>query len=347
MTEIDPNAAAASASGLYGLSSEPENAQFHVFGVPFEATTSFRMGTARGPAAILRASHQVELFDLEFGRPYEAGIAWMGEVEKIAVSNAQAAELARSIREMREAGEDNSDELQSKLDQVNEFGAKLNNRIHKLTSITLGLGKTPVFVGGDHSIPFGAWKAAAEAHPGLGLLQFDAHADLREAYEGFTWSHASVMNNALREIDGITRVVQVGVRDICDEELSLIAAYEDRIRTLFDRDWVSAGDQQRELARDHIAALPNHFWITFDIDGLEPMLCPNTGTPVPGGLDWHGIGIWLSEIAKSGKRVIGIDLVEVAPGNTRPVGSGWDEIIAARLLYRLIGAANQTGISHE
>ena len=344
MTEIDPNAAAANGSGLYGLNSEPESAQFHVFGVPFEATTSFRSGTARGPAAILSASHQVELFDIEFGRPYEAGIAWMGELAGVEELNRQASALALAIREMRADGDETSERLRDNLKQVNQIGAKLNKSIRALTGVTLALHKTPVFIGGDHSVPFGAWQAAAETAPGIGLLQFDAHADLREAYEGFTWSHASVVNNALREIDGLARVVQVGIRDICDEELSLIAASEGRVRTLFDHDWPKAGSQQRVLARQHIAMLPDDIWISFDIDGLDPTLCPNTGTPVPGGLDWHAISIWLSEIAKSNKRVIGIDLVEVAPGDARPAGEGWDEIVAARLLYRLIGAANRAQI---
>ena len=342
MTNIDPNAAAVSDGGLYGLPSEPENAQFQVFGVPFEATTSFRMGTARGPAAIFGASHQVELFDFEFAKPYEAGIAWMGELAEFEELNLQGSALALEVRELRAKEEQTGEQVQAKLVRINEIGVKVNRRVHALASAALALHKTPVFLGGDHSIPFGAWQAAAENHPGFGLLQFDAHADLRAAYEGFTWSHASVVNNALREIDGLQRVVQVGIRDICDEELSLIAACEDRVRTLFDRDWVSAGSSQRERARDHIAALPDQIWISFDIDALDPTLCPNTGTPVPGGLDWQGIGIWLSEIAGSGKRVIGIDLVEVAPGSSRPVGTGWDEIVAARLLYRLIGAAHRT-----
>jgi len=340
MSEVDPNALAVRDSGMFGLEFDAESSRFHIYSVPFEATTSFRQGTARGPLAILHASHQVELLDLEFGRPYEAGIAWMGEVEGIEELNRRACELTSSIRD----ASDSNRAVDVATQTVNEIGAEVNALVKSVTQLTLEQDKVPVILGGDHSVPFGAWSAAAEAHPGLGLLHFDAHTDLRSAYEGFTWSHASVVGNAVRELSGLERIVQVGVRDTCDEELSLIAASEDRIRTVFDHDWAHAKLEHQDLAavaRRHIAALPDRVWITFDIDGLDPTLCPNTGTPVPGGLDWRDVAIWLSELKRSGKRVVGIDLVEVAPGYDRPLGEGWDEIVAARLLYRLLAIPNQ------
>lgn len=337
--KVDPNAPADHDAGLYGLPSDPESALFHVYSVPFEATTSFRQGTARGPLAVFHASHQVELLDLEFGRPYEAGIAWMGELEGVEQLNSRACELTESIRDAESGGA--ADEA---LAEVNRIGGEVNELVKSATRRSLESGKVPVLIGGDHSIPFGAWSAATEAHPALGLLHFDAHADLRSAYEGFTWSHASIVNNAVRELDGLERIVQVGIRDTCDEELALIAASEDRIRTVFDHDWARAKLEHQDLAalaRKNIALLPEAVWVTFDIDGLDPTLCPNTGTPVPGGLDWRDAAIWLRELAHSGKRIVGIDLVEVAPGYERPLGEGWDEIIGARLLYRLLGAAKR------
>ena len=338
MKDVDSNAPAVRGSGMFGLDCEAKSSRFHVYSVPFEATTSFRQGTARGPLAILHASHQVELLDLEFGRPCEAGIAWMGEVEGVEELNRRACELTSSIRNASESNR----ALDLATHKVNEIGAEVNALVKSVTHLTLESGKVPVILGGDHSVPFGAWSAATEAHPGLGLLHFDAHADLRSAYEDFTWSHASVVGNAASELDGLERIVQVGIRDICDEELSLIAASEDRVRTVFDHDWAHAKLEHQDLAAAagrHIAALPDKVWITFDIDGLDPTLCPNTGTPVPGGLDWRDVAIWLNELMRSGKRVVGIDLVEVAPGYDRPLGEGWDEIVGARLLYRLLGAA--------
>ncbi len=323
---------------MYGLDDDAKSARFHVYSVPFEATTSFRQGTARGPDAVFRASHQVELFDLEFGRPYESGIAWIGTPEGVEDLNRRACELTRSIR----AASDANNAIEEATGRVNEIGGELNALVKSVTHLALESDKIPVILGGDHSVPFGAWSAAADAHPGLGLLHFDAHADLRAAYEGFTWSHASAIHNALRELDGIERILQVGIRDICDEELSRIASAEGRVQTVFDHDWARAKLEHRDLfalAARHIATLPDKLWITFDVDGLDRTLCPNTGTPVPGGLDWNDAAVWLQALARSGKRVIGIDLVEVAPGTYRPLGEGWDEIVGARLLYRLMACA--------
>jgi agmatinase len=340
----DPNGPANAEGGLYGVEVPPDEALVHVVPVRFEATTSYRKGTARGPAAVLRASRQVDLLDLDLGRPYEAGIAMLEEDARVADLNEEASRLAAPVQAAH--GEvEGRPELARALERVNAIGSEINDLVGAATARALDAGKLPVVLGGDHAVPFGAWREAAARHPGLGLLHFDAHADLRRAYEGFVWSHASVVGNALEQLDGVARIVQVGIRDLCDEELERIGAAEGRVRTLFDRDWARArlaGGDLTALAREHLAHLPDEVWVTFDVDGLDPTLCPSTGTPVPGGLDWHEAGLWLTELARSGRTVVGADLVEVAPGRERPMGEGWDEIVGARLLYRLIGAAVAT-----
>lgn len=346
---FDAGAAADPDSGLFGLSVPPEAAQVHVLGVPFDATTSYRPGTARGPKAVLRASHQVDLYDRYFGRPYEAGIALLPEAPIFGELQARAFPRARPVIDAGGRIEGNK-ELAADLAAVNRAGEELNQAVREAVESSLQQGALPVVLGGDHSVPFGAMEALAQRHPGLGILHFDAHADLRDAYEGFTWSHASILRNAMDRIDGIGRLVQVGLRDISEEEVEFQRASEGRIVALWDDEWAEAGLEGRRgaLIRRTIAHLPKDVYISFDVDGLDPVLCPNTGTPVPGGLSWHDAMAFLVELTKSGRRVVGLDLVEVSPGEPGegPDGLGehdsWDANVGARLLYRLIGCALAT-----
>lgn len=165
---------------------------------------------------------------------------------------------------------------------------------------------------------------------------------MRPAYEGFTWSHASILRNVAERIDGVARILQVGLRDYSEEELEYIHASRGRIQALFDLEWADAkhaGHNLRALVRRTLSVLPAEVYVTFDIDGLDPALCPNTGTPVPGGLSWHEATLWLDELVRSGRRIVGFDLNEVAPAADSSAGAGWDENVGARLLYRLIGLA--------
>jgi agmatinase len=192
-------------------------------------------------------------------------------------------------------------------------------------------------VGGDHSTPLGALRAAAERHKELGVLHIDAHADLREAYEGFRFSHASIMHNVLRDTS-VRRIVQAGVRDFCDAEDRRIRDEPARLRTWFDGDLRRAlhdGETWTHLVGRIVADLPREVWVSFDVDGLDPSLCPHTGTPVPGGLSFPEAVTLLRHLAASGRRIVGFDLSEVAPD---PTGrSEWDANVGARLLYKLIG----------
>jgi agmatinase len=195
----------------------------------------------------------------------------------------------------------------------------------------------PVVLGGDHSVPFGAILAYAETHPNLGILHLDAHADLREAYEGFTWSHASIFHNVITTVGGVDRLVQVGVRDLSNAESAMIDNSQGRIVTFFDSDLAARkeeGATWAEIADEIVAALPRDVYLSWDIDGLDPTLCPSTGTPVPGGLSWNeAIGL-LRALRRNGKRIVGLDLCEVSPGETE-----WDANVGARLLYKMIGFA--------
>lgn len=336
---FDPNAAAAATSGVFGLPHTSEEARVILVPVPFEATTSYGGGTAGGPEAIRAASRQVDLFDVETGRPYESGIAMLADPANVQTWNRQARAAARPVIEaggvVSEGASDAN--LVSAAAAVNEWSARLNGWVHEQTAGILAAQKIPGIVGGDHAVSFGAFQAAVEAHPGIGILHFDAHADLRCAYEGFTFSHASIMDNAMSRLPALGKLVQVGIRDCCEEEHARIAQSAGRIVTHFDADLQRAkfdGVRFSEVAARIVAALPKKVWISFDIDGLDPALCPHTGTPVPSGLSFAEACAVIRVCAKSGRRIVGFDLTEVAPG---PDGDEWDANVGARLLYKLIG----------
>jgi agmatinase len=334
MNHFDPDAAALSGSGIYGLPFTPEESHVVVIPVPFEATTSYGGGTAHGPAAVFEASRQVDLYDRETGKPYERGIAMLPVSRKLVRWNAEAREMAKPVIEKGGVVDRKTGRF---ADRVSAIGDRVNSWVYDKARTLLEEGRMPVVLGGDHSVPFGNIRAYEEKYPGLGILHLDAHADLRDAYEGFTWSHASIFHNVMTKIDGVAKLVQVGVRDVGQGELAFIDSQKDRITTYFDSDVAvrkENGATWSELADEMVAQLPKDIYLSWDIDGLDPTLCPGTGTPVPGGLSWNeAIGL-LRAIRRSGKRIVGLDLCEVSPGATE-----WDANVGARLLYKMIGFA--------
>jgi len=332
MTSFDPSGPS-QLGGVFGLPHTTDNAEVVLLPVPWEPTTSYRKGTAGGPSNILEASRQVDLFDRETGKPYERGIVMLPEEPAIRSMNAEASALAQPIIDRGGAMEDTG--LLAKLVRVNELSRELNDRVEAIAERFVSRGRLVGVIGGDHASPFGLIRAVAKHHPGVGVLHVDAHADLRRAYEGFEHSHASIMFNVHEQIKGVARIVQVGVRDLSEEENAL-SQRSPKITTFFDADLAaleSEGEPFAKTAREIVDRLPNEVYVSFDIDGLDPVLCPGTGTPVPGGLSFRQACTLLSALVKSGRRIVGFDLNEVAG-----VGE-WDGIVGARLLYKLIGFA--------
>jgi agmatinase len=330
---FDPDGPAPADSGIYGLPFRAEVSQVVVLPVPYEATTSYGGGTSGGPEAVLEASKQVDLYDHETGRPYQQGIAMLPVAKKVRRWNEEAKKLASPVIEAGGAGD--SRKLQRNLARVNEIGETLNAWVYEETAKLLGEGRYVATLGGDHSVPYGAIQAHAEKYPGMGILHLDAHADLRDAYEGFTWSHASIFHNVMTRIPQVGRLVQVGVRDLGNAESKFIADSAGRIVTYFDADMAARKDEGKPFAKiadEIVAELPHDVYLSWDIDGLDPTLCPHTGTPVPGGLSWNEAIALLRAVARSGRRIVGLDLCEVAPGE-----SEWDVNVGARLLYKMIG----------
>lgn len=333
MLDFDPNAAPDADSGVFGLPHAEKDAALVLIPVPWEATTSYGGGTSKGPAAILAASGQVDLFDGDVIKPYEPGIFMRAESKDVRAWNKTAKAAAQKVIKVGGNVTGRKD-LQKALKTANDLGARLNAWVRKETKSVLDAGKVPGIVGGDHSVPYGAFQAAAEKHGSFGLLHFDAHSDTRVAYEGFVWSHASIMHNAMQNMPQISKIVQVGIRDFCEQEYEFVHALGPRARVFFDRELAArrfAGRPWTKTAAEIVDALPENVWVTFDIDGLDPKLCPHTGTPVPGGLELAEVGHILGLLARSGRKIIGFDLVEVAPGGK----DEWDANVGMRLLYKL------------
>lgn len=337
LDDFDPNAPA-TGDGIFGLPHTPEEARVVLIPVPWEATVSYGAGTAEGPAAIRRASGQVDLFDRDTGRPYLEGIAMLGVSEEVQGWSHEARSLAAPV--IANGGAEGDATLGANVSKVNDLSRRMNAWVADQTRAWLACDKIVGIVGGDHSVPLGAIAAMGEKFPGLGILHIDAHADLRVAYEGFTFSHASIMDNVIREVPSVAKLVQVGIRDYCEQEDTAIRESEGRIRTFFEsdvrRELLEAGSWRR-ICNRIVAELPETVYISFDIDGLDPTLCPHTGTPVPGGLSFAEMVVLFRTVVDSGRRIAGFDLVEVAPD---PAGvSEWDANVAARVLYKMIGFA--------
>ena len=329
---FDPNGIAES-ENLFGLPFSADESDTIVLPVPWEVTVSYSDGTARAPKAVLEASKQVDLFDPFYPDGWKRGIFMLEEDEKLVSKNLRYREVAKEYIHRLENGTLDKD----KLKEVNLACEEMLNIVQGNCRSLLKKGKGIVLLGGDHSTPLGFLKALSEVHSSFGILQFDAHADLREAYEGFEFSHASIMYNALK-IKEVERLVQVGIRDYCQEEFDRVKASKGRVVSFYDRTLkqekyrgLSWEDQCEEI----VSRLPEKVYVSFDIDGLDPKLCPNTGTPVAGGFETEELLFLLEKLVMSGRQIIGMDLNEIAPGDDE-----WDANVGARLLYRMCNIMN-------
>ena len=339
IASFDPNGPGI-AGNLFGLPFTPADASLVIIPVPWEVTVSYHTGTAKGPQAILEASSQVDLAVRDIPDAWQMGISLLPLPMDLYDESSKLRELSGQHIKNLEAGEKilPGNPILAK---INEASENLNIYVKSTAQKWLKEKKMVGLLGGDHSTPLGFLRALSEQYDRFGILQIDAHADLRKAYEGFTYSHASVMFNALK-IPAVGRLVQVGVRDYCDEELKVIERSMGRVVTYFDedlKDLLYHGNAWSMICDQIINDLPQNVYISFDIDGLNPKLCPNTGTPVAGGLEFEQTLFLIKKLVRSGRKIIGFDLNEVAPGN-----DDWDANVGARLLYHL---CNWTAVSQN
>jgi len=276
--------------GVDGPFSRFENASVLILPVPYEGTTCYGSGTRGGPKAIIDASRSLELYDEEIGGEiYRCGIHTLPGVEPLV-----------------------------------EGPAHMIERISGIVEELFHSGKLIVLLGGEHTITVGAVRGISK-YTDLSVLQIDAHADLRDSYQGSSYSHACVMRR-VREI--CENVVQVGIRSISAEEMEFVmkGGLEDEIFLMKD---ILNDEGWKE---DVIRRLDQNVYITIDLDGLDPAIMPAVGTPEPGGLGWYETLSLLKGVTRS-KKVMGFDVVELAPvpGLIAP------NVLAAKLIYKLIG----------
>ncbi len=272
---------------------DPATAAASILPVPYDRTSTYAKGADRGPEAILRASMQVELLDIESGRePTEAGLLTLRPI------------------------------------LVDEGPERLAEVVREAVGRELDAGRLPIMLGGEHSVTIGAVEAAAARFGSLGVLQIDAHGDTRESYHGSTHNHACVMARA-REL---AEIVQVGIRAIDSCELERM----DPDRVFFAHRITAA--RGTPAAHDWMDAvlerLPEHVYVTIDLDGFDPSIIPATGTPEPGGLTWEEVVGLLTRVAAA-RRIVAADVVELCP--MPPMHAS--DFIAAKLVHRLLALA--------
>ena len=268
------------------------NSEIVIISAPYEKTVSYGTGTKNGPKAILAASHYVEFYDEETNRElcFEKGIATLPP-----------------------------------LTFGKETSKKSLDKIYKSVKQNLENGKFVVTLGGEHTISQAPIKAHFEHFENLSILQFDAHSDLRDTYEGTKYSHACVM---ARVAEFTTDIVQIGIRAQDKSEAEFIK--KNKIKTFYARDISkSKGWMKRALKN-----LNENVYITFDVDAFDPSLLPATGTPEPGGLFWDETLDFVKLVAKE-KNVVGFDVVELAPSKAHPAS----DFIAAKLVYKILNFA--------
>jgi agmatinase len=338
LLDCNPNDVASEGNGIFGLPFTQEQAQLVIMPIPWEVTVSYRLGTSRASEKIFESSKQIDLYDSDATDMWKYGYFMQAVDEELMIKNDYLRHCAELIISNLMDGGATSEHQQlcNKLDEINKAGAELRDLIKNRALDLFKSGKKVALLGGDHSTPLGFLQAVGEYFGDFGVLQIDAHADLRDAFEGFTYSHASIMYNALNEVPQIKKLVQIGIRDYCDEEISLINQNPNRITTFFDHDIKRRqynGDTWKTICDDIVDQLPQNVYISFDIDGLDPKLCPNTGTPVPGGFETEQIYYLLVRLIEKGKKIIAFDLNEVSCGEH--VHDGIDALVGARILYKL------------
>lgn len=340
LKNFDPDNNGLKDKGLFGLPFDTGESSIVIIPVPWDATVSFGEGTMMGPETVLEASHQIDLYDENAPYAWHKGFAMEEVSENWKDLNREYRAKAKynidHLERKFEAPETVRDEVYNELEEVCEM---LNQWVYESAKAYIDNGQLVGLVGGEHSVPLGLMKALGDTHENFGVLQIDAHADLREAYQGFKYSHASIMYNALN-IPAIEPLVQVGVRDFAHKEANLVKNNSERIHFYSDlhlKNRRFQGESWHVLCDEIVKELPDKVYVSFDIDGLAPVYCPDTGTPVPGGLAFEEAAFLINALSRHHKQIIGFDLCEVAPNptNDNQLDSDWNGNVGARMLYRL------------
>ena len=343
---FDPNGVGIANGNIFGFPVNQENANIVITPIPWDATASYGKGTSNGPQAILNASTQLDFYHFELEKAWETKV-FMSPISKEwkKINDDLCLRGMEYIRFLEEGGTvENSPEFTLLIHEINEAQIALKNNLKEKAIQLIQEGKIPVVLGGEHSTPLGLIEAIDSQNQAFGILQIDAHADLRDAYEGFQQSHASIMFNVVNNCKNLQKLVQVGIRDVAQSEIDLIEQ-SSKITTFFDwkiKQELYEGKTWKSIVNDIIQELPQRVYISFDIDGLKPYLCPNTGTPVAGGFELEEINYLFFSLIDAGKEIIGFDLNEVGDDSS----SDWDANVGARALWNLVCATEKSRRIH-
>jgi len=345
---FDPNGVGIANGNIFGFPIRENDADIVIIPVPWDATASYGKGTSRGPEVILEASTQLDFYHPKLPRAYETKV-FMTPISRewLSLNDQLCSKAVDYIAFLEDGGQltDNTF-FQEVVQEIGDAQNALKNHLRERATALLNEGKIVAVLGGEHSTPLGLIQALNDRNEPFGILQIDAHADLRDAYEDFDQSHASIMFNVLKHCKNVQRLVQVGIRDIASSEVDLIQENKGRVRTFFDwelKEEQFNGKTWAEQVKEIISNLPEKVYVSFDIDGLVPELCPNTGTPVAGGFRLEEIAYLLFELVHSGRKIIGFDLNEVAPAES----GDWDANVGARALWHLVCMAEKSRRTHE
>jgi agmatinase len=341
-TNFDPNGVGIANGNIFGFPVNEAEANIVIIPVPWDATASYGKGTSNGPQAVLDASTQLDFFHPQLPNAWNTKVFLTEISSEIKEINDQLCiDTEQYIAFLENGGTLKSNPAFKKIvDKVNEASKNLSENLKERASELLNQKKLVAVLGGEHSTPLGLIQAINQHVDSFGILHIDAHADLREAYEDFEESHASIMFNVLKTCDKLEKLVQVGIRDIAHSEV-LITQNDSRVKTFFDWDLKKQnfeGITWKEQVKQIIQELPSNIYISYDIDGLNPSLCPNTGTPVAGGFEIEQMNYLLFSLVEAGKKIIGFDLNEVSNGRN----GDWDANVGARVLWNLVCAAEKS-----
>lgn len=263
---------------------ELDNAKYVILGVPYDGTSTFVKGADKGPQAILDASDSLELFDIQYRHEaWKSGIYTDHHEYDFTTPESMVDSVYQRVRYFSEQG------------------------------------KKVIVTGGEHSVSVGAIRAMAEQNGNLSVLQIDAHADLRDSYHGSIYNHACVMRRA----QDVANVVQVGIRNVCSEELTNVVP-----ENIFYAHEIYNSESWMEKALERLS---DNVYITIDLDGFDPSILPATGTPLPGGLQWYPTLRFLEQIFKK-RNIVAFDIVELCPQTDSKVS----DVFAATLLYKML-----------
>lgn len=325
--------------GYYFRDAQPTtNAPLVLVSAPWAVTSAAGQGAAYAPDAIIDASTALSLYDVVTKSSIDGKVATAEVDYDLQESSLQlGGDAAKVVAHIDDGGTLSGDYFARKVVRINIGFRDMHRSVGKRVFRFAEKGKIVGVVGGDHSVSFGAIRSISSVHPNLGVLFIDAHSDLRPSGKIFDYSHLSVARNIVDEIPQVSKLVQVGTRDMTEEEVNYANSHQ-KIKMFCHEELASerfSGRSWGNVCNDVVAQLPDKVYISFDIDALSPECCPHTKRPVAGGMTFDEAVCLINRVAESGRTIVGFDLTEIVP----VMESGVDAAVGARMLVKLCAAA--------